>query len=134
MAIKWVAQAAHSPRSVAGGASAARRSIARGESARFSRHRMTHRGVGPESKSLRFFLRLSVSHIVTIKTEVRDVEAVRAACKRLGLEVPVLGTAKLYEGEVAGLLVKLPEWAYPAVVDTATGQVKYDNYNGAWGD
>ena len=75
-----------------------------------------------------------MSHIVQIQTEVRDAEAVRAACKRLNLEEPVQGTARLYEGEVAGLLVRLPEWAYPAVVDTATGQVRFDNYEGAWGD
>lgn len=75
-----------------------------------------------------------MSHIVQIQTEVRDTEAVKAACKRLNLEAPVQGTAKLYEGEVTGLLVKLPEWAYPAVVDTATGQVRFDNYGGAWGD
>ena len=75
-----------------------------------------------------------MSHIVQIQTEVRDAEAVRAACKRLNLEEPVQGTARLYEGEVTGLLVRLPEWAYPAVVDTATGQVKFDNYEGAWGD
>jgi hypothetical protein len=74
-----------------------------------------------------------LSHIVQIETEVRDAEAVRAACKRLNLEEPVHGTARLYEAEVSGLLVKLPEWVYPVVVDTATGQVKYDNYNGAWG-
>ena len=75
-----------------------------------------------------------MSHIVTIKTEVRDAEAVRAACQRLGLEQPVQGTARLFEGEATGLLVKLPGWTYPAVVDTATGQVRYDNYNGSWGD
>ena len=75
-----------------------------------------------------------MSHIVTIKTEVRDAEAVRAACERLGLEQPVQGTARLFEGEASGLLVKLPGWTYPAVVDTATGQVRYDNYNGSWGD
>lgn len=75
-----------------------------------------------------------MSHIVHIQTEVRDTEAVRAACKRLNLEEPVQGTATLYEGEVTGLLVRLPEWAYPAVVDTTTGQVKFDNYEGAWGD
>jgi hypothetical protein len=75
-----------------------------------------------------------LSHIVQIQTEVRDAEAVRAACKRLNLEEPVQGTARLYEGEVSGLLVKLPEWVYPVVVDTATGQVKYDNYNQAWGE
>ncbi len=74
-----------------------------------------------------------MSHIVTIKTEVRDPAAVAAACRRLGLPEPVHGTAKLFSGEATGLLVKLPDWLYPAVVDTATGQVRYDNYNGAWG-
>ena len=32
------------------------------------------------------------------------------------------------------VLVLFPDWAYPAVIDTTTGQVHYDNYNGAWGD
>jgi hypothetical protein len=75
-----------------------------------------------------------LSHIVTIRTEVRDPEAVRAACKRLGLEEPVQGTASLFEGEATGLLVKLQGWAYPAVVDIATGQVRFDNFEGSWGD
>lgn len=75
-----------------------------------------------------------MSHIVTIKTEVRDAEAVKAACKRLGLPEPVPGTAKLFDGEATGLLVKLPDWLYPAVVSTDTGQVRYDNYAGQWGD
>ena len=75
-----------------------------------------------------------LSHIVTIKTEVRDAEAVKAACKRLGLEEPVQGTAKLFEGEATGMLFKLPGWLYPAVVDVNSGQVRYDNYEGQWGD
>ena len=75
-----------------------------------------------------------MSHIVSIKTEVRDAEAVRAACVRLGLEEPKHGTARLFEGEATGLLVKLPDWLYPAVVDTATGEVRYDNYGGNWGN
>lgn len=75
-----------------------------------------------------------MSHIVTIKTELRDAEAVRAACKRLNLSEPVQGTATLFEGEATGLLVKLPDWLYRAVVDTTSGQVKFDNYEGAWGD
>jgi hypothetical protein len=75
-----------------------------------------------------------LSHIVTIKTEVRDAEAVIAACKRLNIPEPVQGTARLFEGEAAGLLVKLPGWLYPAVVDTTSGQVRFDNYEGQWGD
>ncbi len=74
-----------------------------------------------------------MSHIVTIKTEVRDPAAVAAACRRLGLPEPAHGTARLFSGEVTGLLVKLPGWLYPAVVDTATGRVLFDNYNGNWG-
>jgi hypothetical protein len=75
-----------------------------------------------------------LSHIVTIKTEVRDQTAVAAACRRLALPEPVQGTADLFSGQASGLLVKLPNWLYPAVIDTATGQIRFDNYNGVWGD
>lgn len=75
-----------------------------------------------------------MSHIVTIKTELRDAEAVNAACRRLSLPEPVQGTATLFEGEATGLLVKLSDWLYAVVVDTATGQVRYDNHEGSWGD
>lgn len=75
-----------------------------------------------------------MSHIVTVQTEVRDPVAVHAACGRLGLPAPALGTASLFGGEATGLLVSLPGWLYPAVVDTATGGVRFDNYGGRWGD
>jgi hypothetical protein len=75
-----------------------------------------------------------VSHIVTIKTEVRDAGAVLAAAKRLGLDEPFEGTVRLFDGEATGLLLKLPGWLYPVVLDTASGQVRYDNYEGRWGD
>ena len=75
-----------------------------------------------------------MSHIVQIKTEVRDPAAVSAACRRLSLPEPVHGTAQLFSGEVTGLIVRLPDWPYPAVIDTTTGQVQLDNYDGAWGD
>ena len=75
-----------------------------------------------------------MSHIVTIKTEVRDHAAVSAACRRLELPSPVSGTAQLFTGQATGLIVRLPDWTYPLVIDTANGQLRYDNYNGAWGD
>jgi hypothetical protein len=75
-----------------------------------------------------------VSHIVTIKTEVRDSEAVHAACKRLGFDEPLHGTVRLFDGEATGLLVRLPGWLYHAVIQTDTGQVQYDNYEGQWGE
>ena len=75
-----------------------------------------------------------MSHIVTIKTEVRDAAAVRAACHRLGLAEPTQGTVKLFSGEATGLAVQLPDWTYPVVCDTASGQTKFDNFEGRWGD
>ncbi len=53
---------------------------------------------------------------------------------RLALPEPVQGTAQLYGGNVTGLLVKLTDWLYPVVIDTTTGQARYDNYEGSWGD
>ena len=75
-----------------------------------------------------------MSHTVTIKTEVRDAAAVKAACQRLSLPEPVQGKHQLYDREVEGLAVRLPAWDFPAVADLATGQLAYDNFNGYWGD
>ena len=75
-----------------------------------------------------------MSHTVTIKTEVRDAAAVRAACQRLGLPAPVQGKTRLFSSEVEGLAVQLPDWVYPVVCDTATGQVRFDNFGGRWGE
>jgi hypothetical protein len=75
-----------------------------------------------------------VSHIVTIEARLHDGIAVQAACRRLGLPEPVQGTADLFSGQATGLLVQLPGWQYPAVVDVLTGLVRYDNFGGAWGE
>jgi hypothetical protein len=75
-----------------------------------------------------------VSHIVIIRTKVHDLAAVAAACDRLDWPAPRQGTARLYSGEVTGLLVQLPGWVYPAVIDTATGEVRFDNFEGRWGE
>ena len=75
-----------------------------------------------------------MSHIVSIKTEVRDVAAIRAACRRLNIDQPEEGTFKLFSGEAAGVAVRLPDWTYPVVCDVATGKLNFDNYAGRWGD
>jgi hypothetical protein len=75
-----------------------------------------------------------MSHIVTIQTKLHDPTALAAACTRLGLAAPVQGTARLFSGQAAGLLIQLPGWQYPAVVDPLTGTVRYDNFGGRWGD
>jgi len=75
-----------------------------------------------------------MSHIVEIKTEVRDPAALAAACRRLGLAEPQVETVRFFSGTAQGLAVRLPGWCYPVVFDTATGQVRFDNYEGHWGD
>ena len=75
-----------------------------------------------------------MSHIVSIRTQVRDPIAVASACDRLSLPAPVQGTAKLFSSQASGLLVQLPRWRYPVVIDTAKGEIAFDNFNGRWGE
>ena len=75
-----------------------------------------------------------MSHIVTIKTKVRDANAVRSACNRLQLAPPVQGEHRLFNGQVTGLGVHLPEWRYPVVCQLETGELRYDDYGGRWGE
>jgi hypothetical protein len=91
-------------------------------SSRFSKPSLTHKEIK------------SMSHIVEIRTEVRDAVAVGAACRRLKLEAPTQGTAQLFSSQATGVIVKLPGWRYPAVFNTQSGQASYDNYGGRWGE
>jgi len=74
-----------------------------------------------------------LSHIVTITTEIRDEQAIRAACVRLQLAAPENKTVRLFNATATGFCVQLPGWNYPVVANLQTGQLQYDNYNGAWG-
>ena len=74
-----------------------------------------------------------MSHIVEIKTEVRDEQAVKAACTRLQLPTPENKTCRLFNTTATGLCVQLPGGNYAVVCNLESGQVSYDNYNGAWG-
>ena len=75
-----------------------------------------------------------MSHIVEIKTEVRDEQAIRAACVRLQLAVPEHKTCRLFNATATGLCVQLPGWNYAVVCNLESGQVSYDNYGGLWGE
>ncbi len=75
-----------------------------------------------------------MSHVVEIKTEVRDAAAIAAACQRLKIPAPIHGTAKLFSESKTGWQVRLPGWSYPAVIDVGTGRVEFDNFGGRWGD
>ena len=75
-----------------------------------------------------------MSHVVTINTQVKDAQAVAAACQRLRLPAPQSRTARLFSQEVTGLVVELPEWRFPVVCHLDSGQLSYDNFNGLWGE
>ena len=75
-----------------------------------------------------------MSHLVSIQTKIHDAVAIAAACQRLNLKAPTLGNVRLYSGEASGIIVHLPDWQYPVVIEALTGTVRYDNYEGAWGD
>lgn len=75
-----------------------------------------------------------MSHIVHIRTQVRDMAAACAACRRLGLATPAQETVPLFSGQATGLAIRLPGWQYPAVFDLVGGNASYDNFSGHWGD
>jgi hypothetical protein len=75
-----------------------------------------------------------MSHTVQIQTQIRDIDAVLAACQRLQLPPPVQGNTRLFSSHVTGLAVQLPDWNYPVVCQLDKGQIQFDNYGGAWGD
>ena len=75
-----------------------------------------------------------MSHIVEIKTEVRDEAAVKAACVRLQIPTPEHKTVRLFSATATGLCIQLPGWSYPVVCSLQTGQLSYDNYGGHWGE
>jgi len=79
-----------------------------------------------------------MSHTTTIDLQFKHEAAILAAARELNLPVPVRGTASLYQAKdknLSGLIVRLPGWKYPVIIDTATGTgtAKYDNFNGVWG-
>jgi len=75
-----------------------------------------------------------MSHVCTIETRVRDIGALRAACRRLGVTEPVLETVELFSAKATGYCVRLPGWRYAVVTDLANGQLQFDNFQGRWGE
>ena len=75
-----------------------------------------------------------MSHVITIETKIHNPIAIGAACSRLNLAAPVYGKAKFFTEEAEGMVIQLPGWRYPAVIEPVTGKIHYDNYGGAWGE
>lgn len=75
-----------------------------------------------------------MSHIVEIKTQVKSEAAVQAACRRLELPPPTHETVRLFSDTATGFAVRLPNWRYPLVCDLASGSLRFDTFEGAWGE
>ena len=75
-----------------------------------------------------------MSHVVQVQTQVRDPRAMLAACGRLRLPPPVEREVQLFSQTTHGWAVELSGWRYPVVFDIASGETKFDNYEGRWGD
>ncbi|WP_164104557.1 DUF1257 domain-containing protein [Candidatus Laterigemmans baculatus] len=75
-----------------------------------------------------------MSHVVRIRTEVRDLAALRLATARLSVPSPQYGKVRLFSSEQTGWSVPLTNWRYPVVFDTGSGEAHFDNYQGRWGE
>jgi len=78
-----------------------------------------------------------MSHIVTLKLQFSDPKCLALACGVLSLPhrqgrhtVELFGASSVE----ADFSVQLPGWRYPVAIDTRSGQVSFDTYNGQWGD
>lgn len=78
-----------------------------------------------------------MSHVVTVKLEIKDTAAIEAAAERVAKVSLVNGTQvqdyKVYGNNVRGIGMQLEGWHHPVVIIPETGEVKYDNYGGHWG-
>jgi len=68
-----------------------------------------------------------------MKLSLDDISALAKACAELNLTMVENDNVRLYSGMVKGTSIKLPGWDYPVVI-TPDGKIKYDNYNGNWGN
>ncbi|PQO29826.1 DUF1257 domain-containing protein [Bremerella cremea] len=74
-----------------------------------------------------------MSHIVTIQTTIRDLEAIRLATRRLKLPDPTYGKFRLFNESKTGWSIELRDWRYPVVANPESGRLDSDNYGGRWG-
>ena len=74
-----------------------------------------------------------MSHVVKIETQIRDVEALNAATRRMQLPPPQHEEVQLFSSRATGYAVRLRDWRYPVVCDVESGDVTFDNFGGRWG-
>lgn len=77
-----------------------------------------------------------MSHIVTIKSQMKNIEALTASCEALKIPFQVgPHQVTLYAGQQVktDFSFQLPGWRYRCAVNAETGEVKMDNFGGSWG-
>lgn len=81
-----------------------------------------------------------MSHIKNTETEIKSPEIVERTVAALGARgqltgIKILGSGShtIYGTNYSGFGIHLPDWRYPVVVNTDTGKLSYDNFNGSWG-
>jgi len=75
-----------------------------------------------------------LSHITTVKTELRNLEMLQTACRLLDVSYLGFGEHKVYTAQVLGHAFQLDGWKYPCVVNIEKGSVTMDNSQGHWGN
>jgi len=73
-----------------------------------------------------------MSHTVTIKTKITDLNAIQAACHRLKLSQPTQGEVRLFDRVASGIGVQLDGWRFPICIESY-GNLLFDNFGGFWG-
>lgn len=71
-----------------------------------------------------------MSHTVSFKTRVKNVESIHITAKRMGLSEPkYVEGYRMSEKRVTGIAVRLPGWRKHVVFDTESGSVEFDNWS-----
>ena len=73
-----------------------------------------------------------MSHTVTIKTQIRDIQAIQSACNRLKLPPPTQGEVRLFDRVSQGIGVQLDGWRFPVCIES-DGNLLFDHFGGFWG-
>jgi len=75
-----------------------------------------------------------MSHSQTVKVTVTNKEALEATAREMNAQSfsTEVNDVKLFDGTYRGMFIHLQNWRYPVVIDG--GELRYDSYNGSWGN
>lgn len=75
-----------------------------------------------------------MSETITIRTEYKNLDILKACVERMNGKWLGHGSHKLFAETVQGYGFKLNKWSYPIVLTDSLDSLKYDDYNGSWGN